>query len=58
LAKPFAWALIRLDGAATAILHAVDAGGADKMKTGMRVRIRWALERVGDIHDIACFEPE
>jgi uncharacterized OB-fold protein len=58
LAKPFAWALIRLDGAATAILHAVDAGGLEKMKTGMRVRIRWAVERVGDIHDIACFEPE
>ena len=58
LAKPFAWALIRLDGAGTAILHAVDAGGADKMKTGMRVRIRWAVERIGDIHDIACFEPE
>jgi hypothetical protein len=58
LAKPFAWALIRLDGATTAILHAVDAGGLDKMKTGMRVRVRWAVERVGDIHDIACFEPE
>ncbi len=58
LAKPFAWALVRLDGAGTAILHAVDAGGPDMMKTGMRVRIRWAAERVGDIHDIACFEPE
>ena len=58
LAKPFAWALVRLDGAGTAILHAVDAGRADKMKTGMRVRIRWAAERIGDIHDIACFEPE
>jgi uncharacterized OB-fold protein len=58
LATPFAWALVRLDGAATAILHAVDASGPDKMRTGMRVRIRWAAERVGDIHDIACFEPE
>ena len=26
---PFAWALIRLDGADTALLHAVDAGGPD-----------------------------
>jgi len=26
LAEPFAWALIRLDGADTAMLHAVDAG--------------------------------
>ncbi len=57
LAKPFAWALVRLDGAATSILHAVDAGSADKMKTGMRVRVRWAEERVGQINDIACFEP-
>ena len=28
LARPFAWALIRLDGADTAMLHAVDAGSA------------------------------
>jgi uncharacterized OB-fold protein len=27
------------------------------MKTGMRVRIRWAEERKGSINDIACFEP-
>lgn len=58
LAKPFAWALVRLDGASTAMLHAVDAGSPERMKTGMRVRIRWAAERVGHINDIACFEPE
>ena len=58
LAKPFAWALVRLDGAATAMLHAVDAGSPDKMKTGMRVRVRWSAERVGQMSDIACFEPE
>ena len=58
LAKPFAWALVRLDGAETAMLHAVDAGSPERMKTGMRVRIRWAAERVGHINDIACFEPE
>ncbi|WP_416974125.1 Zn-ribbon domain-containing OB-fold protein [Streptomyces sp. 4F14] len=54
LATPFAWALIRLDGADTALLHAVDA---DTVHTGMRVRIRWADEREGAITDIACFEP-
>ena len=54
---PFAWALIRLDGADTAMLHAVDAGSAGAMRTGMRVRPRWAAERVGSIRDIACFEP-
>ncbi|QNP68516.1 OB-fold domain-containing protein [Streptomyces roseirectus] len=54
LATPFAWALIRLDGADTALLHAVDA---DTVHTGMRVRIRWADDREGAITDIACFEP-
>jgi len=54
---PFAWALIRLDGADTAMLHAVDAGAAAAMQTGMRVRPRWAQERSGHIRDITCFEP-
>jgi uncharacterized protein len=57
LAEPFAWALIRLDGADTAMLHAVDAGSAAGMRTGMRVRARWAVSRTGSIRDIACFEP-
>ena len=57
LAEPFAWALIRLDGAATAMLHAVDAGSAAAMRTGLRVRPRWAPTRTGSIRDIACFEP-
>lgn len=58
LKKPFAYALILLDGATTPLLHAVDAGSEAKMKTGMRVRARWAGETVGAITDIACFEPE
>lgn len=58
LDRPFAWALIKLDGADTGLLHAVDTGSPDKMKTGMRVQPRWREERTGDIHDIACFEPE
>jgi hypothetical protein len=65
LGGPFAWALIRLDGADTAMLHAVDAGpgmgpetgGAAVVRTGLRVRARWAASRVGSIRDIACFEP-
>lgn len=57
LAHPFAWALVRLDGADTTMLHAVDAGSPDRMRTGMRVRARWAAERVGSIRDISCFEP-
>ncbi|MFD0265550.1 Zn-ribbon domain-containing OB-fold protein [Streptomyces sp. NPDC127106] len=57
LGTPFAWALVRLDGADTALLHALDAPGPDAVRTGMRVRIRWAAERTGSITDIACFEP-
>jgi uncharacterized OB-fold protein len=54
----FAWALIRLDGADSALLHAVDAGSESAMRTGMRVVPRFREERDGDIRDIACFVPE
>ncbi|MGP3981800.1 Zn-ribbon domain-containing OB-fold protein [Streptomyces sp. KR80] len=57
LDRPFAWALVRLDGADTALLHALDAPDPDAVRTGLRVRIRWAEERTGAITDIACFEP-
>jgi uncharacterized OB-fold protein len=58
LDRPFAWALVLLDGADTPFLHAVDVAAEANMSTGMRVRIRWSEERVGGIKDIACFEPE
>lgn len=58
LDRPFAFALIQLDGADTALLHAVDAGDASRMKTGMRVRPSWAEATVGRIQDITCFVPE
>ncbi|WP_329281022.1 Zn-ribbon domain-containing OB-fold protein [Streptomyces sp. NBC_01451] len=58
LGTPFAWVLVRLDGADTALLHALDAPGPDAVHSGMRVRIRWAAERTGAITDIACFEPD
>jgi uncharacterized OB-fold protein len=57
LRTPFAWVLVRLDGADTALLHALDAPGPEAVRSGMRVRIRWAPQRVGAITDIACFEP-
>ncbi|MFC5218605.1 Zn-ribbon domain-containing OB-fold protein [Streptomyces coerulescens] len=57
LNTPFAWVLVRLDGADTALLHALDAPGPDAVHTGMRVRVRWAEERTGSITDISCFEP-
>jgi hypothetical protein len=58
LQRPFAWALIQLDGADTGLLHAVDAGSIDAMSTGMRVTPVWADERAGEITDIVSFVPE
>ncbi|GIH74600.1 Zn-ribbon domain-containing OB-fold protein [Planobispora longispora] len=58
LERPFAWALIRLDGADTALVHAVDAGDARAMRPGLRVRPRWRAERTGHITDIESFVPE
>ena len=58
LDRPFAWALIRLDGADTSLLHAIDAGSEAALSTGMRVRPRWRAETKGEIGDIECFEPE
>jgi uncharacterized OB-fold protein len=57
LGKPFAYALIRLDGAATPLLHVVDAGSESAMQTGMRVRARWAEQPAGAITDIQAFVP-
>ena len=56
LDRPFAWALVQLDGADTGLLAAVDCGSADAIRTGARVKARWADERVGSIRDLVCFE--
>lgn len=56
--RPFAFALVTLDGADTPILHALDVDSPDQVSTGMRVQVRWRGERVGVITDIECFEPE
>jgi uncharacterized OB-fold protein len=53
LDRPFAWALIQLDGADTPMLHAVDG----RVATGDRVHVHWVDEPVGAITDIACFVP-
>jgi uncharacterized protein len=60
LDRPFAWALVRLDGADTGMLHVVDAPGPESMSSGMRVTVRWrpADERIGRMADIECFVPE
>jgi hypothetical protein len=55
LQRPFAWALIKLDGADTPLLHAVDVGDPDGISTGARVHAHWAEEPQGSIHGIAYF---
>jgi len=48
--RPFGWALILLDGADTALVHAVDTGGDPSlMATGMRVQARWRPIRPADV---------
>jgi len=55
LHRPFAWALIKLDGADTPMLHAIDARSSDAVSTGARVHAHWRVETVGAITDIAYF---
>jgi uncharacterized OB-fold protein len=55
--RPFAFALVLLDGADVPMLHAVDAPGPDAMRTGMRVTARWDDEPQGHIRDL-WFVPE
>jgi uncharacterized OB-fold protein len=57
LAKPFAFALITLDGATAPLLHAVEVDGPDQISTGMRVQAKWADEPSGLITDLV-FVPE
>jgi len=55
LERPFAWALIKLDGADTPLLHAVGVESADAISTGARVHAHWIEEPIGAITDIAYF---
>ena len=52
---PFAFALIRLDGASTPLLHAVDAESPTVLSVGARVAPRWRGTRTGHINDIMAF---
>jgi uncharacterized OB-fold protein len=54
--RPFAYALVRLDGSDSGFLHAVDVHSPAELSTGARVRVRWAAEREGAVSDVACFE--
>lgn len=56
--QPHGLAMIRLDGADTALLHGVLVDGPEAMADGMRVTARWVDEPQGHITDIAGFVPE
>ncbi|HEX3796577.1 MAG TPA: OB-fold domain-containing protein [Acidimicrobiales bacterium] len=59
LQTPFAWVLVKFDGADTSFLHVMGAASPDAVSTGMRVRPQFAPEgeRVGHVHDIVQFVP-
>ena len=52
--KPFAFVLVKLDGADTALAHVV-RDGLERIRVGTRVEVVWATERTGTIRDIDCF---
>jgi uncharacterized OB-fold protein len=56
LDEPFAWAMIRLDGADVPMIHCVAAAAEADVVTGARVRVVWADKTTGFITDIRCFE--
>ena len=56
IARPFAWALIHLDGADVPMLHCVAAESEDELATGARVKAVWADAPRGFITDIRWFE--
>ena len=51
LDHPFAYALVLLDGADTTFIHVVDGVTEAEMRTGLRVRARWADETSGTMTD-------
>ena len=57
LSDPFAWALIKLDGADTPMLGAIAAASIDAVHTGLRVTPVWADEREGHINDLTHWVP-
>lgn len=57
LEEPLAIALIRLDGADSALVHRVGGTAPTQVAPGTRVRAVWAGETTGDLSDLKCFEP-
>ena len=54
---PFAFGIIRLDGANTGIFHRLGEIDFEKIRIGMRMRAVFNEELRGDIRDIKYFKP-
>jgi uncharacterized protein len=57
LAAPFAYAVIRLEGADTGLVHVVSDVEPEKIEEGMRVKAVFAEDRKGSVRDISHFRP-
>ena len=54
-AVPFAWAMIKLDGADISMIHHIVTSEQNRVVTGARVKALWIDQPVGFISDIRCF---
>jgi len=56
-APPYAYGMIKLDGADNFFMHMVDGIPLDDIRVGMRVKAVWNDEPRGDFYDIEYFKP-
>jgi uncharacterized OB-fold protein len=54
--EPFAWVMVKLDGADVPMVHCLAASAESDVTTGARVQVVWADETTGFITDIRHFE--
>jgi len=54
---PYAYGIIKLDGADTGLTHLLAEFDEDKLKSGMRVKAVFKEDRQGNILDIHYFKP-
>ncbi|MBU2551873.1 MAG: OB-fold domain-containing protein [Proteobacteria bacterium] len=54
--SPFAYAVIKLDGADTQLTHFIEYQDETRLKIGARARVLFQEERHGNIKDIKAFE--
>ncbi|MBI5117864.1 Zn-ribbon domain-containing OB-fold protein [Candidatus Poribacteria bacterium] len=57
LKPPYAYAVIKLDGADAGFVHMVAGGDLKKLKAGTRVKAVFREERQGNLLDIQYFQP-